>query len=405
MFLIIPYGNDRRTRRFPIVTYCLLGLNVAIFVLMLPLDRQFVLMELGLVPAHPSISDLVTAMFLHVDVFHLGWNMLFLWLFGPNVEDALGHLEYSIFYMGSGFAAALLNHAVVHWAIPAAMDIPTIGASGAIAGILGIFAARFYRTRIRVFWYVGILFYPIRWGTFQVSTVVGLAIWFLQQLAGGVLSLANPMGSGVAYWSHIGGMVFGMGLAWALGLGVQGMKEYLMEDAQASLEQGATFKAAQNLRAVLAHDPDNPAVHAALARTYAMQQDPENAIPHYERSIQLYLDQGDQSNAARHYDELKHFYANARLDPKLEYRLAAYMLEADRHAPALALLEGIYSSHPSTPEGEISLLKIGDLFLKRLGEPRKAVEFYQRFLAEYPHSPWCRAVRVSLAEARKAAGM
>ncbi|NIM04089.1 MAG: tetratricopeptide repeat protein, partial [Armatimonadetes bacterium] len=208
-----------------------------------------------------------------------------------------------------------------------------------------------------------------------------------------------------AYWSHIGGMLFGVMSAWALGLGVEGMKEYLMADARASLEEGATRKAAQSLRAVLASDSDNPAVHSALGRTYAMQQDPERAIPHYERSVQLYLDQGDESNAASCYEDLKRLYENARLDTRLEYRLALYMLETGKYAAALTLFEDIYLAHPGTPEEEISLLKIGDLCLKRLGEPRKAVEFYQRFLAEYPQSPWCTAVQTSLAEARKAAGM
>ncbi len=377
-------------------------MNVLAFLWLLPLDRRSVMLAFGLVPSDPSIFSILTAMFAHADVFHLAWNMLFLWLFGPNVEDVLGRVEYTIFYFGSGFAATLLHVVVVHTFGPAASHVPVVGASGAIAGILGIFAIRFYKTGIRIFWYLGIFFYPLRWGTFTIPAVIGLGIWFLQQLAGGLMSIVNPEAGGVSYWSHIGGMVFGMLLAYALGMGVEAAKEYLMAGAMSSIEQGTTWSAAEDLRALLERDPENAEAHGELAKTYAMQQDSDRAISHFRQSINLHLRKGEREKAVACFAELRHYYRNVHLDLRAEYQLARYLIEAECYSPALQILEDVASTYPGTPEAEVALMKSGDLYLNMLGDPGRGVEFYERFLREYPHSTYRAKVEKSLAEARAA---
>jgi len=365
---------------------------------MLPFDRQTALYSMGLIPSHPSISNILSSMFLHADVLHLGWNMLFLWLFGPNVEDALGCLEYAIFYFGSGFAAALLHVIVAQGFTPAAADIPMVGASGAIAGILGIFAVRFYRTRIRI-WYL-VFFYLLRWGTFTIPAWIGLGIWFAQQFVGGLRGIVAPQLGGVAYWSHIGGMLFGMALAYALRMGREGTKEYLMSDARIGLAQGTTLDAVENLLSLLGRDPENPDAHQELARTYTMQQNPERAVAHYGKSIELYLQRGEREKAVESFAQLKQHYPNARLSLRSEYQLARYLLELNNHVPALLLLEGITDAYPMTPEAEMALMISGDIYLNVLGHPQGAVKCYERFLHEYPQSSYRAMVEKALAAAR-----
>jgi len=386
---------------------------------MLPLDRQTALYSMGLVPSHPSISNILSSMFLHADPFHLGWNMLFLWLFGTSVEYALGSLEYGIFYFGSGLAAALLHVVVAQGFTPQAMDIPMAGASGAIAGVLGIFAIRFYRTKIRALYIVLFLMF-VGWGKFTIPawlallplliltlstrlTVpawIGLGIWFVQQLVGGLLGIANPQSGGVAYWSHIGGMLFGMALAHFLRMGLEGAKEYLMSDARISLAQGTISDAAERLLSLLRHEPENADAHRELARTYAMQQNPERAIAHHQRSVEIYLQRGEREKAVEAFAQLKQYYPNARLPLRSEFQIARYLLDVGNQLPALLLLESIADTYPATPEAEMALMKAGDIYLNVLGHPETAVKCYERFLREYPQSSYRVMVEKSLAAAR-----
>lgn len=400
MFFLLPYGNDRPKSRFPAVTYALIAVNVLAYVWAMSVDRESAIGAMGLIPSQPSVGDILTSMFVHADIFHLGWNMLFLWLFGPNVEDALGRLEYAIFYFGSGFAAALMHLIVVRTFIPITGDIPMIGASGAIAGILGIFAIRFYKTGIKI-WYFIFLIFIVRWGKFVIPAWIGLGIWFLQQFAGGLGGIIDPESGDVAYWSHIGGMLFGMILAYALRLGVEGKKEYLMADARADMERGTTWSAAENMRAVLDRDHDNPEVHGELASAYAIQQDEEKAVQHYKRSIELYLRKGEREKAVARYAEMKHHYRHAGLELKSEYQLARYMAETGYHAPALQLMQEIAFTHPGAPEAEVCLMKAGDLCLNTFNDPQNALNCYMRFLQEYPHSAYRNIVERSAAQAKE----
>ena len=403
MFFLLPFGNDRRTSRFPAVTYSLIAANFIMFLWLLPLDRPSVINAFGVFPQHPTLRNMITSMFVHVNVWHLAWNMLFLWLFGPNVEDALGRLEYTIFYLGSGLAASFLHVVMVH-GLASAANVPVVGASGAIAGILGIFAIRFYKTRIRVFWCFGILIYPLRWGSFTVPAVVGLGIWFLYQFGAGVYSIAHQTAGGVAYWAHIGGMVFGMILASALKMGSEGSKEYLMADARSSIERGTTWDALENLHALLERDPCNADAHAELAKTYTIQQNRDRAIPHYQRGVDLYLDRGEREKAAACYAEMVNNFRDAELDLRSEFQIARYLMETACHQPALKLFQSIFFTHPGTPEAEVCLMKAGDLCLDYFADPQRAAWCYERFLCEYPESTYRVMVEKSLDEAKKKLG-
>ena len=149
-----------------------------------------------------SLHTLFTSMFLHADVFHIAGNMLYLYIFGDNIEDFFGHTRFLLFYLVSGFAASLAH--IISITSSAGLLIPTLGASGAISGVMGAYALLYPRARIETLTLTFII------TIVSVPAVFFLGFWFLLQL----LYTWLGMGGNVAYWAHIGGFVAGIALAW-----------------------------------------------------------------------------------------------------------------------------------------------------------------------------------------------
>jgi membrane associated rhomboid family serine protease len=150
----------------------------------------------------PTILTIFTSMFMHGGILHLAGNMLFLWIFGNNVEDSTGPLRFIGFYLLGGIAALVLQTAIDPNAI-----VPTVGASGAIAGVLGGYILLFPQARV-----ITIIFIVFFFTILELPALLVLGFWFLQQIAFGYFDLANPTGGGggVAYFAHIGGFLFGL---------------------------------------------------------------------------------------------------------------------------------------------------------------------------------------------------
>ncbi|MDR5651952.1 rhomboid family intramembrane serine protease [Ruixingdingia sedimenti] len=204
---MFPIRDHNPSGRTPFVTYLLIALNVAVFLSYWPFQdtpeaEYRVFLEWGVVPRLVAGGEgwqtLATSMFLHGDLFHLAGNMLFLWIFGDNMEDALGHVRFVLFYLASGVAAAVLQVA----ADPGS-GIPMVGASGAIAGVLGGYLLFFPRARVDVLIIIVIFFRIV-----PVPAWLMLGLWLLFQVVNG-LAADTDMG-GVAYWAHAGGFAAGM---------------------------------------------------------------------------------------------------------------------------------------------------------------------------------------------------
>jgi membrane associated rhomboid family serine protease len=150
----------------------------------------------------PWWETVFTAMFMHASILHIAGNMIFLWIFGNNVEDAMGHVKYLAFYILGGIAALALQ-----WAVSPHSTAPTLGASGAIAAVLGAYIVLYPRARVLTFVFI-ILFFTV----IELPAWVLLGIWFIEQAAFGAAGLTSPAGSGggVAYFAHVGGFVFGI---------------------------------------------------------------------------------------------------------------------------------------------------------------------------------------------------
>ncbi len=215
---MIPIQDSTPRRCPPVMTYSLIALNGLVFLMETTLPQRLLqdfFYLFGVVPAlatHAFFSgdiavtghvlvSLFTCMFVHGGWIHIIGNMWTLWIFGDNVEDAMGPGRFLLFYLTSGICASL-----IHVAMNPLSQLPIVGASGAIAGVMGAYYVLYPRARIVLLF--PILFIPF---FFEVPAVFYLAIWFLQQLFSGTLSLAAPFSSGgVAWWAHVGGFVFGM---------------------------------------------------------------------------------------------------------------------------------------------------------------------------------------------------
>ncbi|HXG53787.1 MAG TPA: rhomboid family intramembrane serine protease [Vicinamibacterales bacterium] len=201
---MFPISDVIPSRTRPGVTMGLIGLNTLAFLYELRLDDeqlQVFASVFGVVPASFSWADVVTSMFLHDGWIHFLGNMLYLWIFGDNIEDRLGHGRFLTFYMACGAAAAIAQ-VFVH----PLSTIPMIGASGAIAGVMGAYFVLFPQSRI-----LTAVFLLVFIDVVEIPALFFLGIWFLMQLFSGVGSLgATTAVGGTAFWAHVGGFVVGV---------------------------------------------------------------------------------------------------------------------------------------------------------------------------------------------------
>jgi membrane associated rhomboid family serine protease len=226
---MFPLKDDVPTSTTPVVTIALIAVNILVFCYQLALQgpaasegaratRDFIF-EFGLVPCRltgsceagtsvlPPVLTVFTSMFLHGGLLHLGGNMLYLWIFGNNVEDTLGHARFVVFYVAAGAVAA-----VAQTALSVSSSVPVIGASGAVSGVLGAYLLLFPRANVLTLLVLGFFIRIVR-----IPAVVVLGFWFAVQFVSGLLAWTGSTGRGeVAWFAHLGGFVGGMGLLFLL---------------------------------------------------------------------------------------------------------------------------------------------------------------------------------------------
>ncbi|KUF11181.1 rhomboid family intramembrane serine protease [Pseudoponticoccus marisrubri] len=204
---MFPIRDHNPSGRTPFVTYALIAANIAIYFATWELSQSprallAFYADFALVPAFLSdgygFSGLVTSMFLHGGLLHLGGNMLFLFIFGDNIEDELGHLGFALFYLAAGVGAGLVHVFSAPYSV-----VPTVGASGAIAGVMGGYLLLFPRARVDI-----LIFLVVIIRILPIPAWLMLALWFGMQVLGGWG--AAPDEGGVAYWAHAGGFVIGL---------------------------------------------------------------------------------------------------------------------------------------------------------------------------------------------------
>ncbi len=360
--MFFPIGDAPNPRGIPLATYALIAINVAVFALVtvplssvrpdlddpsvaeylriigphlgdrVPMEafvRQLTAYDLyvfahGFRPAHPTAQDLLYSLFLHAGFAHLFGNMLFLWIYGDNVEQRLGPVRYLLAYVGTGVAASLF-----HAFTAMGSDIPSIGASGAISGVLGCYFVWFPRNVVRL-----MLFFPLM----SVVMVPARVVLGLYIVADNLLPfLLSNQATGVAHGAHIGGFFAGVGFAWW-----------------------------SNRRAVLAA----PREYADSARMAPLRAgDPAHAIADE-------IAGGHFENAAQHYFALGRGGASGALAPDDALRLADWLRRNGHAEAALTVVRRLLRDHPRDPRAAEAHLGAGYLLLEDLAEPTAA---YQHF--------------------------
>jgi membrane associated rhomboid family serine protease len=209
--MFIPLKDLNPRRNYPVINTLLILANIAVFIyqftLPLPAFKMFVTANATIpsrIPAwfsgqanfEAAFLPLVTSMFLHSGIAHIAGNMLFLWIFGDNVEDFFGHLPYLLFYLVCGIGAGLL-HVLFNLHSP----LPALGASGAISGVMGAYAVLYPRARVLTLVFVFLV---------PIPAIFILGYWFLLQFLGGISALGAAATGGVAWWAHVGGFLMGL---------------------------------------------------------------------------------------------------------------------------------------------------------------------------------------------------
>lgn len=363
--MILPIGDSPNPKGVPYLTYAIIAANVAIYVLVtLPLsgvapnlnDPAFadyvqtispalkgrisldrLLLSLtqydlfvfthGFRPAEPALTDLFFSLFLHAGFAHLAGNMLFLWIYGDNVEHRMGPGRYLLAYLGTGIAASAV-HGITAWG----SGIPTIGASGAISGVLGFYFIWFPRNRVRLLW----LFPPFLMQVFLVPARIVLGIYLI---ADNLLPfLLTTSGAGVAYGAHIGGFLAGLGLAW-------GSERRLVQ---------------------------KPPREYVRAKVVPLRRE-TGAV----RDLAEKIADGRFGEAATEYFSLPATAAHRVLGPDDALTLAGWLRRNDHPVATLTVLRRHLRDYPSGPRRADAHIAAGYVLLEEMNEPTAA---YQHFL-------------------------
>ncbi len=209
---MIPYRDDNPINIVPYSTILIISLNLLVFVMQLLSgeDSRSIVYSYGAIPQNiisfqstqpiPAYLTIFTSMFMHGGVFHIAWNMLYFWIFGNNIEESLGHIRFILFYLFCGVVAALS-----HTLLSPSSNIPMIGASGAVSGMLGAYILLFPMAQVRTIVLLGFYITVVK-----IPALIVIGFWAIIQVVSGLLSQGNAAQGGIAFFAHVGGFVAGL---------------------------------------------------------------------------------------------------------------------------------------------------------------------------------------------------
>jgi len=348
----------------------------------------------GFKPNSFNLFKILASLFVHANIFHLLGNMLFLWLVGCNIEDEWGWRVFLAFYLGAGVVASFF-----HMAFFPNSDIPCIGASGAIAGIMGAFLIRYYKVKVRFFYFIWLFIRPF-FGTIPVYAGLVLPIWFLMELQ----SATWTSQSGTAHWAHIGGFVFGAIISISLRVfdpeNNPRFEEEKKKDpdsvwtddiARAALHgrfgmdrDYATAPEFIKLKNTIQEEPDNFEARLTLANHYFDKGDDADAVMLYNSVVEIILRLDHLKAMNRVFQELKVKSCLGRLTEKNLYNLAVYFEDKMQYVKAVNLF-GLYIRSFKQSRGRpYALHKIYIITRQKLNNQVLAQKVYAVLQKEYP---------------------
>jgi membrane associated rhomboid family serine protease len=365
-------------------------------------ESTSILGNYAFVPAHPRPISYLTSMFLHIGWIHLLGNMWFLWLAGFILEDRWGRVIYPIFYLLAGVAASLF-HVMFY---PHSLA-PTLGASGAVAALMGGFLVRFPKLKIQMMWFM--LIFRIR---FKAYAYWLLPLWLFTEVFYGSLF---GQASGVAHWAHVGGFIFGaLGALVIARTGLEHRANAVIEDkigwtADPAVVQGTEFlekgkfdEGIDVLKKHVAVKPDAADAYALLRQLYWRKNDITAHLDATIKLCQLHLKAQDTEAAWQDFQE----YSNAGGDrmPAATWLELCRIVEGQQHyEQAVTEYEHLAKAFPNERQSLLALLSAGRLALKQLNRPSDALRYYNAAkISSVPHVDWESNIQTGIQNAEKA---
>lgn len=359
MFFFFPLRDEYRVKKFPVIAALFIIINVALYLFHVSGGRyEEIIMKYGFIPSRFSLLTLITSMFLHGGILHVGFNMWYLWLLGNNIEDRWGRLPFLLFYISAGIFSMLLYSALV----PETMkNIPTIGASGAISAILGAYAVLFPRSRITFKYFLWLFIFIIKFGEFKLYAAVWLAFWFLQQAFSAMLTAKGITAGSVAFGAHFAGFVYGA----VIGLGTKLYRE-------------AKFRENVQLG-------ENVLFNLLGGRQFVPRTMEESGEIERGREKIINVFYSDKTLAAKYYSELAGRYPEIIMDEKMQYAIALSLDERGEKDAAFTAYKNFVLNYPVSKLADNALLAIGKIFMGT-EENRKAGYAFMQIVLFYPYS-------------------
>jgi membrane associated rhomboid family serine protease len=362
-------------------------------------QRNTFLARYAFVPAHPAAISYVTSGFLHVGWLHLIGNMWFLWLAGFILEDNWGRAIYAIFYLLAGAVAAQI-HA---WFNPGSL-VPMLGASGAVAALMGAFLVRFPKLKIEMFYWI----FVVR-GRFKAPAIWLLPLWGLMELFYGSMS---RRASGVAHWAHVGGFVFGMlgalilsrsGLEHKVSSAIEEKVAWTADpaivQATEAIDRGQPEEAIKKLEQHVAAKPDSADALVLLQQLHWRRG---NSAGHQDATIklcQLHLKKQDGEAAMLDYEEFQKT-GGQHLPASTWLELCRFLEGQQNFDRAVGEYDKLASAYPNDKQSLLALMAAGRLSLKKLGRPAEALHFYRAAsTSPVPHLDWETNIQAGIKEA------
>ena len=343
----------------------------------------------GFVPGQFNLLKIITSMFIHGSFLHVFGNMLFLWIVGCNMEDDWGWKKYLGFYLLGGVAAA-----ITHFAADPSSFVPCIGASGAVAAVMGVFMVQHFKIKIRFFYFFLLLFRPMI-GTIKLAAGLVLPFWFLIEW----ISAQSGVQTGTAHWAHVGGFVLG---------GVIGLLVKTFKDADASPEARKPLPSREVLQAVYQHltpvdserlidpayirelheivrsEPYHYIAMVALGRFQMKNMRQEDARINFNKAFDVVQELRDEAGMLRIYQWMKKMSAISCLAPHALYKIGEILEKKRYYRDAVDVYAVIVKMHPQSAVRPRCMHKAAGLLMSQLNNPELAGKVSRMLKKEYP---------------------
>ncbi len=375
--MLFPYSTERELQRVPYATLGLIGLNVVMAAVAWPNGE--LMAQLIFSPDDFHWWQVITAMFMHAGPEHLIANMVFLWVFGSHVEDVLGTWKYLALYFSAGLAATGMQVGGDVVFLSSVRGL--LGASGCIMGLVALFATRFRRVPVNIFylwWY--------RCGTFQVAAIWLAALYFAMDVLMGFGLGAARIPTGVANLAHVGGFLAGLLWAYLLRLPAEARADETGQEAARLAASGIYEMAAVTVEQEIQRRPGDPELHCRAATYYEMKpQTRHRATEHWNMALGLWLRRDEQEAAFDRWDRLMYDHNPQQFDPNIICDLAVARENAGQLSAATEIYAVVANGHAASRPAPLAALRLAHL-LRRMGDDDLARQWYQTVLERWPDS-------------------